>query len=65
MAAVDEDGLARPILGCNSSTNCNNLVPFWCVLVTPVRSESDRSESDREFVVCVSECEYVCVCLFV
>lgn len=29
VAAVDEDGLGRPITACNSTSDCNNIVPFW------------------------------------
>ena len=31
LAAVDEDGGGRPASGCNSSTHCNNIVPFWAM----------------------------------
>ena len=30
VAAVDEDGLGRPVSACNSS-ECNNIVPFWAM----------------------------------
>ena len=29
LAAVDEDGLGRPVKACSSATSCNNIVPFW------------------------------------